>query len=359
MIIEKFQFIQKRKQEACNYGYSGTGHRLGEEYFSTSRRGCAREYCPAKEALTIAASFFCSEPPALPNRNGSLWRCELLGSRVCQTGAQYQLISPQFVRPYVKSNKNDAADAEAICEAMLRPNMRFVSPKSVAQQDIQSLHRVRSRLVRSRTALVNEIRGVLAEYGVVLSKSVGIVRNNLTAAVEKAVDQGQMTTMSQQTFTDLGSELGDLDLRIAKLDDKIQAIYRSHPVCRKLSKVPGVGPMTATALVAAVSDPSSFTNGRQFAAWLGLVPKQHSSGGKERLLGISKRGDVYLRTLLIHGARAVIRWRDEDSQEKRTQWLNRLVERRGCNRAAVALANKNARQMWVLMARNEEYSAAA
>jgi transposase len=270
-------------------------------------------------------------------------------------GHEVRLISPQFVRPYVKSNKNDAADAEAICEAMLRPNMRFVSPRGIESQDIQSLHRVRSRLVGSRTALVNEIRGLLGEYGVVLAKSVRQVRKNLAESVEKAVGQGQMTAMSRQTFSDLADELRGLDDQIQLYDEKIQAIHRSHPVCQRLSKVPGVGPVTATAVVGSVGDPSAFKNGRQFAAWLGLVPRQHSSGGKERLLGISKRGDVYLRTLLIHGARTVIQWRQADPKDRQGLWLKGLIERRGINRACVALANKNARRMWVLMARNEEY----
>jgi transposase len=274
-------------------------------------------------------------------------------------GHEVRLISPQFVRPYVKSNKNDAADAEAICEALLRPNMRFVSPKSIEQQDIQSLHRVRSRLVAARTALVNEARGLLAEYGVVLPKTVGQFRDNIAPAIEQAFNRDQVTAMSRETFEDLREELQELDKRIEHYDEKLRSVYRAHPICQRLAKMPGVGPVTATALLAAVGDAAAFKNGRQFAAWLGLVPKQHSSGGKDKLLGISKRGDVYLRTLLIHGARTVVRWRDEAPQDRQGQWLNALIERRGLNRATVALANKNARRMWVLMARNEEYREAA
>ena len=269
-------------------------------------------------------------------------------------GHTVRLISPQFVKPYVKSNKNDSADAAAIAEAASRPHMRFVPVKRIEQQDIQGLHRVRERLVKSRTALVNEIRGLLGEYGIVLPTTVRKLRSLLPTILTQ--QEPELTSMSRDLFSTLLEELSELDQRIARLEERLEAIYQSHPACQRLSKIPGVGPMTATALLAAVSDPQSFKNGRQFAAWLGLVPKQHSSGGKERLLGISKRGDVYLRKLLIHGARSVA-WRVKDRTDSRSLWVQSLIERRGVNRAAVALANKNARIIWTLLAKETNFVA--
>jgi transposase len=306
------------------------------------------------QLLTFVANLPCCQIGMEACGGASYWAREFR-----KLGHEVKLIAPQFVRPYVKSNKNDAADAEAICEALLRPHMRFVTPKSVDQQDLQSLNRIRSRLVAARTALINEARGLLGEYGVVLPKGSSWVRKRLAESVDQALAEAKMTTMSRRLFEDLLEELAVLEVRIKRYDAQVQAIHRSHPVCQRLARIPGVGPVTTTAVVGAVGDPLAFKNGRQFAAWLGLVPRQYSSGGKERLLGISKRGDVHLRTLLIHGARTVIRHRDENAQDKRGKWLNSLIERRGVNRATVALANKNARSMWVLMARGEDYREAA
>jgi transposase len=271
-------------------------------------------------------------------------------------GHEVKLMSPQFVKPYVKSNKNDRADAEAICEAVSRPNMRFVAVKQVEQQDIQSLHRVRERLVKTRTALSNEIRGLLQEYGIVLPRKIGQLVSGLPLIIESS--GSQLTSMSQELLRNLLEELNAINERVLGYDKKIKSIHDAHPVCKRLSKIPGVGPITATALIASVTDPSVFRNGRELAAWLGLVPKQNSSGGKEKLLGISKRGDVYIRKLLIHGARAALYWID-GKEDRRSVWARKIIEKRGMNRAAVALANKNARTIWVLMARGEEYRTAA
>ena len=273
-------------------------------------------------------------------------------------GHQVRLIAPQFVKPFVKSNKNDAADAEAICEALLRPNMRFVAPKSIEQQDIQTLHRIRSRFVGNRTSLTNEIRGLLAEYGIVLPQGINFVRKNLLQTVETAQEQGRISENGKTLFSLLFQELKGIDEKIEEMNRKIELTHRSIEACQRLSGIPGVGKITATAVVAAVGDPAVFRNGRAFSAWIGLVPRQHSSGGKERLLGISKRGDVYLRTLFIHGARAFIRYLDRQPESNNKQWLMKLVERRGKTRAIVALANKNARRAWVLLARQEEFKAA-
>jgi len=269
-------------------------------------------------------------------------------------GHTVKLIAPQFVKPYVKSNKHDPADAEAICEAVTRPTMRFVPIKEGAQQDLQSLHRARERVVKARTALVNEIRGLGSEYGFVLPQGVAKFRHTFTATLEAA--RAQLTALSLELFEQLYEEFYTLEKRLAYYNEKIAAICEAHPVCQRLSTIPGIGPLTATALVAAVSDATHFKNGRQFAAWLGLVPRQHSTGGKARLLGISKRGDSYLRKLLIHGARATLRW-VRLKTDRRSQWVRGLIERRGKNKAAVALANKNARIAWVLLSSDQTYMA--
>ncbi len=266
-------------------------------------------------------------------------------------GHTVKLIAPQFVKPYVKSNKNDAADAEAICEAVTRPNMRFVSAKTVAQQDIQAVHRIRERRVKERTALLNQIRGLLAEYGLIIPLKRNAVSHALPRILEDA-DNG-LTALAREFVADLYAELQALGQAVDRYDAKIERLFRANPVCQRLAKVEGVGPVTATALVAA-GDAQSFKNGRQMAAWLGLVPRQHGSGGKNVLVGISKRGDTYLRTLLIHGARSAVAAAKRKS-DARSRWINALAARRGANIAAVALANKNARILWALMARAEEY----
>jgi len=269
-----------------------------------------------------------------------------------EQGHEVKLMAPQFVKPYVKSNKNDMRDAEAIAEAVTRPSMRFVPLKDVAQQDIQALHRVRERLVTARTALVNEMRGLLAEYGIVLPQGMAKFRQTLLSTLE--AEQTKLTSLGQELFHRLFAELGSLEAELASYQEKLEALADTHPVCQRLLTVPGIGPLTATALMAAVSDAQVFKNGRQFAAWLGLVPKQYSTGGQTRLLGISKRGDSYIRKLLIHGARATLRWA-KTKADRRSQWIRGLLDRRGWNRTAVAVANKNARIVWALLSRGGVY----
>ena len=269
-----------------------------------------------------------------------------------QQGHDVKLMAPQFVKPYVKSNKNDMRDAEAIAEAVTRPTMRFVPIKEVDQQDIQALHRVRERVMKERNALVNEMRGLLGEYGVVLPKGVAKFRKVLVETLE--TEQAKLTPMSQEIFHRLFDEFIRLEEQLDYYDAKLKGIATNHPECQRLLSIPGVGLLSATALVAAVSDPSAFKNGRQFAAWLGLVPRQHSTGGQTRLFGISKRGDSYLRKLLIHGARATLRWAKLKT-DRRSQWIRELIERRGMNKAAVAVANKNARIVWALLSRGGVY----
>jgi transposase len=272
--------------------------------------------------------------------------------RFREHGHTVKLMAPQFVKPYVKSHKNDTRDAEAIGEAVTRPTMRFVPVKGLAQQDIQSLHRARERLMKVRTALVNEIRGLLSEYGIVLPTSVSKFRKAFVAKLE--AERSKLTELGHELFQHLFDEFSEVEKRLVYYDEKLTTMGRTHPECQRLLTIPGIGPLTATALVAAVSDAKQFHNGRQFAAWLGLVPRQHTTGGKERLMGISKRGDGYIRKLLVHGARATIRWVGSRT-DRRSQWIRQLVERRGTNRTAVAVANKNARIVWVLLSRQQDY----
>jgi transposase len=272
--------------------------------------------------------------------------------RFREHGHDVRLIAPHFVKAYVKSPKNDARDAEAICEAVTRPTMRFVPIKQVEQQDLQALHRVRARLIKARTALVNEIRGLLHEYGIVLPQGITKFRTLIVDKLQQ--EQAKLSTLSAELFWQLYDEFRALEKRLASYDEKLAAMGQAHPECQRLQTIPGIGPVTATALIAAIGEATQFTNGRQLAAWLGLVPREHSTGGKPRLLGISKRGDVYLRTLLIHGARATLRW-IETKPDDRSRWVRALIARRGKNRAAVALANKNARIVWALLVHHQEY----
>lgn len=268
-------------------------------------------------------------------------------------GHEVRLMAPQFVKPYVKSNKNDAIDAEAICEAAQRPNMRFVAIKSVEQQDLQALHRMRSLVVERRTAQVNQIRGLLLEYGIEIPQGRAAVGRHLPEILEDP-DNG-LSEQFRAELRGLADELRHLDERVAHYDARIETIAQNHPQAQALMTIPGLGAKGATALVAAVGeDPRLFKNGRGLAAWLGLVPRQHSTGGRERLLGISKRGDVYLRQLLIHGARAVLRW-VERKDDATSRWATALKARRHPNVAAVALANKIARIAYAVMATGKPY----
>jgi transposase len=273
-----------------------------------------------------------------------------------QLGHTVKLISPQFVKPYVKRNKNDSRDAEAICEAVSRPHMRFVPLKTVESQDIQAIHRMRSRLIKERTALVNQVRGLLAERGIVIAQGITRLRKQLPVIVEDL--ETALTPLSREVMRELYEQLVALDERIVRADGMVHRVFTQSAACQKLAQIEGVGPVVATALVAAVGNAKEFANGRHLAAWLGLVPRQHSTGGKERLLGISKRGDRYLRTLLIHGARATVHHARRKT-DARSRWILSLEERRGKNIAAVAIANKNARIAWALLTTESEYRKAA
>jgi transposase len=274
--------------------------------------------------------------------------------RLMEFGHTVKLMAPQFVKPYVKTNKNDASDAEAICEAVARPNMRFVPVKSVEQQTVLAVHRARQGFVVERTAQANQIRGLLYELGIVIPKGISHIEKQLPQILEDAGNG--LPEVSRTLFSRLFEHFRELGLQVKELESQIRAWHRHSEASGRLEAIPGVGALTASALVASVGDAKAFKNGRQLAAWLGLVPRQDSSGGKQRLLGISKRGDTYLRTLLIHGARAVLFHRMRQAQHQ-DGWLMRLRARRNPNVAAVALANKNARTVWALLAHRREYCA--
>jgi transposase len=303
------------------------------------------------------AEFFAKLPACLIGMeacgSAHYWARKLQGF-----GHTVKLMAPQFVKPYVKTNKNDAADAEAICEAVTRPNMRFVPIKNVEQQSVLALHTVRQSFVKARTAQANQIRGLLAEFGLVIPQGIGHITKRVPELIE---DAGNELPGAFRLLVDrLLDHLKELDRQVGELEALIVQWHRQSQASSQLAGIPGIGPITASALVATIGDAKNFDNGRQVAAWLGLVPRQHSSGGKQNLLGISKRGDCYLRTLLIHGARSVIHWESKRAQSNRSEpcsWLGGVLKRRNKNVAAVALANKNARIVWALLAHDRPYRA--
>ena len=271
-------------------------------------------------------------------------------------GHDARLMSAQFVRAYVKSNKNDWRDAEAICEAVGRPTMRYVPVKTVEQQSVQHLHRARSRAVSERTALANQIRGFLFEYGLVVRQGIRALRRRVPEILEDA-ENGLALSMRELLVREC-EELVHLDERVKEFDAQLDALARDDQRCRRLQTIPGIGPKVASALVAAAGDAKEFGTGREFAAWLGLTPRQRSTGGRTVLGGISKRGDRYLRSLLIHGARAALRAAAK-REDRRSRWAVSVHARRGANIAAVALANKNARTAWALLRREHDYHVTA
>jgi transposase len=260
------------------------------------------------------------------------------------------------VRAYVKTNKHDAADAEACCEAVTRPGMRFVPVKGEDQQSLLMLHRVREQLLKQRTATINALRAHLAEFGIVAAqRQMGL--RELLAVVADPEDR-RVPPLARELLQVLAEHLRGLNERMAELDRRLVKAARSDAACARLAAVPGIGPVIATALVAMVGDARAFASGRHLAAWVGLVPRQHSSGGKERLLGISKRGDSYLRRQLMHGARALVKV-SKGREGKPWAWIDGLLARRPFNVVVAAVANKLARIAWALLSRGEDYRAAA
>lgn len=299
------------------------------------------------------AAFFVNLPPCLIGMEACggahHWARKLQGM-----GHTVRLMASQFVKPYVKTNKNDAADAEAICEAVGRANMRFVPIKNVEQQSVLALHRVRQGFVKARTAQGNQIRGLLAEFGLIVPQGMGHIASRVPELLEDASNElpGGFRRLVQRLL----EQLKELDRQVQELEGQIVAWHRQSEASRKIEQVAGIGPITASALVASLGDARNFKDGRQVAAWLGLVPRQHSSGGKQNLLGISKRGDSYLRTLMIHGARSVIyHVQNKGAADASCHWIHGVMQRRNKNVAAVALANKNARIVWALLAHDRPY----
>ncbi len=274
------------------------------------------------------------------------------GRELQSRGYTVKLIPPQFVKPYVKSNKNDARDAEAICEAMSRPNMRFVTVKTVEQQDIQATHRIRDELKVRRTAKANQIRGLVAEYGLVAPKHLSSLRDAIPCWLEDA--ENGLTHYFRSLLQGLWDDLLALDDRMCEMDKTIKRLVKDNEDCVRLQKLRGVGPMTSTAMIATVGDARQYRKSRQMAASIGITPRQHSSGDKHRLLGISKRGDVYLRMLMIHGARAVVA-RAKHKDDQLSRWVTEIAKRRHPNVAAVALANKYARMAWAMLRNKTDY----
>jgi transposase len=293
------------------------------------------------------AKYFANLPPCLVGME-ACGSAHYWARKFGEYGHRVKLMAPQFVKPYVKTNKNDMADAEAICEAVTRPNMRFVPVKTVEQQGILSVHRAREGFTRARTAQANQIRGLLLEFGVVIPKGIQAIFRQVPEILEDG--ENGLPGMMRQLLDRLTGNLKEMDRQVQELEQQIRLWHRGNEASRKLEAIPGVGPITASAIVATVGDAREFKNGRQLAAWLGLVPKQGSTGGKTMLHGISKRGDTYLRTLLIHGARSVVRFAGNKAQPD--AWLMNLLGRRHKNVAAVALANKNARIVWALLAKD-------
>jgi transposase len=267
-------------------------------------------------------------------------------------GYVVKLMAPQFVKPYVKSNKNDANDAQAICEAMSRRSMRYVAVKTVEQQDIQAVHRVRAGLISERTAKANQLRGLVYEYGLAAPRQITALRCAVPAWLEDA--SNGLTVRFRTLLSGLYADLQALDERVRELDKEVRAIGRENEAVGRVEQLRGIGPLIASALVAMIGDARQFKNGRQVAVALGLTPRQHSSGSKERLLGISKRGDSYVRTLLIHGARSALRTAP-GKNDRLSRWALELAQRSHPNVAATALANKMARVAWAMLRHGTTY----
>ena len=313
--------------------------------------GCGEVVTRKKLRRAEVLSFFERLPPCL------------VGIEACATahhwarairsyGHEVRLMPPAYVKPYVKRGKNDAADAAAICEAVTRPSMRFVPAKSKEQQGVLMLHRARELLIRQRTMLINALRGHLAEFGIITRHG----RVGVSALITLVEDDEQelIPGLARDALLAMVDQLRDADKRIGAIERQIHAWHRANEQSRRLETIPGIGPITASALVATITDPSLFTSGRQMAAWIGLVPRQNSSGGKERLGRISKKGDPYLRRLLVIGAHSVLRFAHK-GKASTTRWASELLARKPYKLAAVALANKMARIVWALLTRNEEF----
>ncbi|MDD9709381.1 IS110 family transposase [Seohaeicola sp. SP36] len=327
--------IDLGKQSFHIHGISSEGEVISKKVTRSKLEAVVQELAPAIVAMEACAS-------------AHHW-----GRQFEALGYSVRLIHPRFVMPFVKGSKNDAVDAEAIHEAALRPTMRFVPVKTTEQQDLQMLHRTRDRLITQRTGLINHIRGLLGEYGVVIPVGAFRFRKDIRTAISEA----SLSTLAKQSFNALIAEFEALDKRINEIDRKLVAICRTDERCKRLATLPGVGPVIATALIAAVDDGQHFSSGRALAAWIELVPRQYTTGGKPRIGGIGKRGNQYLRRQLIHGARSVL-IRISARSDRRAKWAQELLVRAGHNKTLVAIANKTARMAWAVLRSGESYKAA-
>ena len=296
-------------------------------------------------------SFFANLEPCLIGME-ACGSAHYWARKLSALGHTVRLMAPQFVKPYVKTNKSDRNDAEAICEAVGRPNMRFVAVKTAPMQAVLALHRARQGFVKARTAQANQIRGLLAEFGIVIPKGIGHIAKRLPEILEDG--ENGLLGMMRELLQRLGANLQDMGKQVRELERQIVLWHRENEASRKLEAIAGIGALGASAMVATLGDAKSFKNARQVPAWLGLVPRHQGTGGNVKLGRISKRGDVYLRTLLIHGARSVIT-AVERKPDHADEWLKKLLARRNKNVAAVALAAKNARIAWALLARERSY----
>ena len=316
--------------------------------------------CVLRRALTRKGliAFFANLPACLVGME-ACGSSEYWARTIESMGHSVRRIHPVYVKAYLLGAKNDTNDAAAICEAVQRPTMRFVPHKSPEQMDIQAVHRVRQGLVRSRTALINQLRGLLGEYGIIISQGARHVRTQLPVIL--ADEDNTLSPVIRRSFAGLYEALCLLDQQIAEQESILKTVARENEDCYRLMEIPGIGFLTATILLTVGGIASNFKNGREFAAFLGLVPRQHSTGGKTKLLGISKRGDDYTRTLLIHGARAILYSlaSGRTKTHRNSQWLAAVVERRGAKKATVALANKLARIAWNVLAKGTRYQAVA
>ena len=296
-------------------------------------------------------SFFANLEPCLIGME-ACGSAHYWARKLSALGHTVRLMAPQFVKPYVKTNKSDRNDAEAICEAVARPNMRFVAVKTTEMQAVLALHRARQGFVKARTAQANQIRGLLAEFGIVIPKGIGHIAKRLPEILEDG--ENGLPGMMRELLQRLGANLQDMDKQVRELERQIVLWHRENEASRKLEAIAGIGALGASAMVATLGDAKSFKNARQVPAWLGMVPRHEGTGGNVKLGRISKRGDVYLRTLLIHGARSVIT-AVERRPDHADEWLKKLLARRNKNVAAVALAAKNARIAWALLAHERSY----
>jgi transposase len=295
--------------------------------------------------------FLAQQPPSLIGMEACSG-AHHWGRQLQALGHRVGIMASRFVAPYRKGGKNDGNDAEAICEAVARPGMRLVPVKSDEQQALLSLHRIRQGLIKERTATINQLRGLLSEFGLIMPKGRYPAQHHLPRILEDA--ENGLPMLARRLLNDVYLRLRGMNEQVLAYDRELEHLSQESEIAQRLMTIPGIGAITATALIASVGDPKQFRNGRQFAAWLGLTPRQYTTGGKIRLGRITKKGDVYLRTLLIHGTRAVLATL-KDKQDRLSVWTRALIERRGYKRAAVALAAKNARILWALMARGETY----